>query len=55
MDSKNLKKRYIEKVRPKLKELHPNISDLAIPSIEKVVINRGLGEAISNQIGRAHV
>jgi len=43
-----LKRKYIKEIRPKLIEdkLYKNI--MAVPSIEKVVINSGLGEAKNN-------
>ncbi len=40
-----LKEKYLNEVRPKLKEEFKFKSDLAVPGIKKVVINIGSGEA----------
>jgi len=43
-----LKEKYQTEVRPKLQEQFGIKSPMAVPKIEKVVLNMGMGEAISN-------
>jgi large subunit ribosomal protein L5 len=45
---KDLKQHYDEVVREKLKETFNYTNVMEIPRITKVVINRGIGEAVSN-------
>jgi large subunit ribosomal protein L5 len=44
----NLKKKYDEEVKSGLLKKFDYLSVMSIPKIEKIVINRGLGEAVSN-------
>lgn len=48
MTSKNLKQYYLDKVRLELSNLYNIQNPFNIPILEKVVINRGIGEAIKN-------
>lgn len=54
-----LKARYQGEVRKSLQERHNYANVMAVPKLEKVVINIGLGEARDDskviEIGRAHV
>jgi large subunit ribosomal protein L5 len=43
-----LKKKYQKEIVPELKKVLKLGNDLAVPSVEKVIINVGLGEAVSN-------
>ena len=43
-----LKEKYQSEVRPKLQEQFGIKNPMAVPKIEKVVLNMGMGEAISN-------
>ncbi len=43
----NLKKEYKEKIAQELKSKH-GLGSMRIPKLEKIVINRGLGEAVTN-------
>lgn len=43
-----LKKRYNEKIKSELKESFKIKNIMEVPRLEKIVINRGLGEAVSN-------
>jgi large subunit ribosomal protein L5 len=43
----NLKKEYKEKISKELKEKH-KLGAMRVPALEKIVINRGLGEAVTN-------
>ncbi|WP_319773167.1 50S ribosomal protein L5 [Breoghania sp.] len=43
-----LKKHYLEVVRPKLQEQFSYTNPMMIPSIEKIVINMGVGEAVAD-------
>jgi large subunit ribosomal protein L5 len=43
-----LKEKYQTEVRPKLQEQFGIKNPMAVPKIEKVVLNMGMGEAISN-------
>nr|ALO21148.1 ribosomal protein L5 [Carteria crucifera] len=47
--TQRLKKYYIETIVPKLKEKFKYKNMHQVPSIEKIVINRGLGDASQNQ------
>lgn len=47
--SNRLKDKYLKEAKPKLKEEFKFNSDLAVPKIEKVVINIGSGEAKDNE------
>jgi len=44
----NLKERYINEVRAKLKEEFPYKNDMEIPKMTKIVLNMGVGEASHN-------
>lgn len=44
-----LKTKYLEEIKPKLKEELKVKNDLALPRLKKVVINMGIGEAKDNQ------
>ncbi len=46
--TRNLKERYNEEIRAKLKEEFKYANDLQIPKLNKVVINMGVGEACHN-------
>jgi len=43
-----LKERYIEEIRPQMREEFSYRNDLEVPKIEKIVVNIGVGEAIAN-------
>ena len=43
-----LKERYLEEIRPQLREEFKYRNDLEVPKIEKIVVNIGVGEAIAN-------
>ena len=43
-----LKERYLEEIRPQLREEFNYRNDLEVPKIEKIVVNIGVGEAIAN-------
>ncbi len=43
-----LKERYIEEIRPQMREEFSFRNDLEVPKIEKIVVNIGVGEAIAN-------
>lgn len=43
-----LKKKYVEEIRAKLKEEFGYTNDMQIPKLDKVVINMGVGEAVSD-------
>jgi large subunit ribosomal protein L5 len=43
-----LKKKYAEEIRAKLKEEFGYTNDMQIPKLDKVVINMGVGEAVSD-------
>jgi len=44
-----LQDKYIKEIKPKLKEELEIKNDLALPRLEKIVINMGIGEAKDNQ------
>jgi large subunit ribosomal protein L5 len=44
-----LERKYLEEVRPKLKESMKLKSVMAVPKIEKIVVNMGVGEAVGDQ------
>ncbi|RAP35217.1 50S ribosomal protein L5 [Candidatus Marinamargulisbacteria bacterium SCGC AAA071-K20] len=44
----NLKKKYENEVKKDLLKKFDHLNVMSIPKIEKIVINRGLGEAVSN-------
>ena len=46
--TRNLKDKYNEEVRSKLKEEFKYSNDLQIPKLSKIVINMGVGEACHN-------
>ncbi len=43
-----LKERYLEEIRPQMREEFNFRNDLEVPKIEKIVVNIGVGEAIAN-------
>jgi large subunit ribosomal protein L5 len=43
-----LKERYLEEIRPQMREEFNYRNDLEVPKIEKIVVNIGVGEAIAN-------
>ena len=43
------KERYIEEIKPKMKEKFGYTNDNAIPKLDKIVINMGVGEAAQNR------
>jgi large subunit ribosomal protein L5 len=43
-----LKERYLEEIRPQLREEFNYRNDLEVPKVEKIVVNIGVGEAIAN-------
>ena len=43
-----LKERYLEEIRPQMREEFAYRNDLEVPKIEKIVVNIGVGEAIAN-------
>ena len=43
-----LKERYINEIKPALVKKHGYTSAMQIPKLEKIVINLGVGEAVSN-------
>jgi large subunit ribosomal protein L5 len=47
--TQRLKKQYIETIIPKLIELFKYQNSHEVPKIEKIVINRGIGDASQNQ------
>lgn len=49
MTSPRLERKYLEEVRPKLKESMKLKSVMAVPKIEKIVVNMGVGEAVGDQ------
>ena len=49
MKKNNTKNIYKEKAVPVLKDKYNYSSVMAVPKLEKIVINRGLGEATTNQ------
>ena len=44
-----LKEKYLKEVKPKLKEEFGYKNELAVPSLKKVVVNMGIGEAKDNE------
>ena len=46
--TKNLKSKYLEDVKPALKEKFGYANDLMIPKLNKIVLNMGVGEASHN-------
>ena len=48
MATGNLKDRYTNEVRAKLKEEFSYSSDMQIPKIDKIVLNMGVGESSQN-------
>lgn len=44
----NIKERYEKEVKPQLKKQFGYDNDLAVPRLEKVVVNMGVGEAAGN-------
>lgn len=49
MATTRLKKKYIEEVVPALKEKFQYKNEMQIPKIEKICINRGIGNAVSDK------
>src|SRR3990167_8466333 len=45
----NLQKKYQDEVSPKLKEEFQITNDLALPKLEKILINAGMAEALQNK------
>ena len=45
----NFQKKYLEEVAPALKEKFQYSSTMEIPKIEKIVINQGIGDAITDK------
>jgi large subunit ribosomal protein L5 len=43
-----LKERYLEEIRPQMREEFSYRNDLEVPKVEKIVVNIGVGEAIAN-------
>lgn len=43
-----LREKYIKEIRPQLREEFGYRNDLEVPRLEKIVVNIGLGEAITN-------
>lgn len=43
-----LKQEYTETIKPKLKEQFGYTNDFAVPELEKIVINMGVGEAVAD-------
>jgi large subunit ribosomal protein L5 len=43
-----LKERYLEEIRPQVREEFNYRNDLEVPKVEKIVVNIGVGEAIAN-------
>ena len=57
-----LKAQYDSVIRPKLTEQFGYTNPLQVPTLDKVVVNMGIGEAVNDrkkvdnaEIGRAHV
>ncbi len=48
MRTKNLKAKYVEDVKPALKEKFGYKNDMMIPRLNKIVLNMGVGEASHN-------
>ena len=46
--TKNLKERYLEDVKPAMKEKFGYKNDMMIPQVHKIVLNMGVGEASHN-------
>lgn len=46
--TKNLKAKYIEDVKPAMKEKFGYANDMMIPKVHKIVLNMGVGEASHN-------
>lgn len=46
--TKNLKERYLEDVKPAMKEKFGYENDMMIPKVHKIVLNMGVGEASHN-------
>ena len=46
--TKNLKERYLEDVKPAMKEKFGYANDMMIPKVHKIVLNMGVGEASHN-------
>ncbi len=46
--TKNLKERYLEDVKPAMKEKFGYENDMMIPQVHKIVLNMGVGEASHN-------
>lgn len=46
--TKNLKARYLEDVKPAMKEKFGYANDMMIPQVHKIVLNMGVGEASHN-------
>ena len=49
MDTPRLKQRYQDEVRPALQREFGYSSTMAIPTVKKIVLNIGMGEALTNQ------
>jgi large subunit ribosomal protein L5 len=49
MTSPRMERKYLDEVRPKLKESMKLKSVMAVPKIEKIVLNMGVGEAVGDQ------
>jgi large subunit ribosomal protein L5 len=43
-----LKERYLDEIRPQMREEFKYRNDLEVPKLEKIVVNIGVGEAIAN-------
>ncbi|HEX5163879.1 MAG TPA: 50S ribosomal protein L5 [Thermomicrobiales bacterium] len=43
-----LKERYLEEIRPQMREEFSYRNDLEVPKVEKIIVNIGVGEAIAN-------
>lgn len=43
------KERYLKEIKPKMKEKFGYKNDFAVPKLEKIVINMGVGEATQNR------
>ena len=54
-----LKDRFLNEITPGLMQKFNYTTVMQVPKVEKVVINMGVGDAVSNskilEIGRAHV
>ncbi len=49
MDTASLKKEYVERIAPALKEKFQYSSPMQIPVLKKIVINQGLGSAVADK------